>query len=55
MANLLKKQKSASNLCTLCLSLDFINFASEKNIRNYEPQKHNAAAAAHKGVHEKYK
>ncbi|WP_017531183.1 hypothetical protein [Pelosinus sp. HCF1] len=26
-----------------------------KNIRNYEPQRHNAAVAAHKGVHKKIK
>jgi len=35
-------------------SLEFINFVSKK-YKNYEPQRHNAAAAAHKGVHEKYK
>jgi len=26
-----------------------------KNTRFYEPQRHNAAAAAHKGEHKKYK
>jgi hypothetical protein len=35
--------------------LESICFVKESKERMIEPQRHNAAAAAHKGVHEKYK